>query len=309
MAFKLVNDHLSPATVNAYMSLMRFSERFLLRSMSASQENGEDKNRWRIMTVRMIPSVMRVFQHADSTNRAEAAKTALRIIARILPDDWKAEALGNVEPVSELRYITSQDQEFGPIAVSLMSSFLEIPTLHISRATRDAAAEVLGWMMTLHQPQVHSSLPSIITDPAGMFQQSTSIPPFLLSVLRDDEADKSLPQFLQSQFYFMTNLPSADDGSMSAVQLEALTFSLTHLSAFPEPPRLAHELRDFWDRTAERCEEILWPDSFVDAGIVTAHSRTTGQHQVVRALTDDEQILVKNDGTCRLWTGTAIALI
>ncbi|KAG8927291.1 hypothetical protein FRC02_008326 [Tulasnella sp. 418] len=313
IAFKLMDDSISPATMRVYVSLMRLYERFHINSMSVSWKHRQEWYSWWITAVQMIPGLLHIFRHVDEQNRVEVTGTALRIIAQILPNDWMArvEELRNAQPVPQLRYITPQNSEYGERAVSLIASFLSTP-VQDCRITRISAAEVLGWMMTLYEPRDHPGLPPIITDLNGMYQQSTSIPSFLLSVIMDQEADDRLRRFLQPQFDFMLNLPPAADDPypLSKVQLEALVISLTHLSDFPDPSSLATQIQKFWDRAAGSLKVIIWPDSFGKAGLIElpTASSAPGIQTPFPILVRDIQQLLKNDATRLLWTGSAIAL-
>ncbi|KAG8946375.1 hypothetical protein FRC03_001398 [Tulasnella sp. 419] len=276
--------------------------------MSVSWKNRECWNDWWIDALKIIPGLLHFFIHVGDSNRAEVTKLALKIIAQILPDDWMSDALREQGPIAPLRYITPHDPEYGQAAISLIQSFLGTPTLHDCRATRDAAAEVLGWMMTLSQSQALTSLSSLITNANGMYQQSTSIPSFLLTVLTDQRADETLRRFLQSQFDFLLNLPNKEnEGSIPEVQLEALILSLAHLHEFPNPPGLATQLREFWNKTVDNATEDIWPDSFIDLGVVRAYQQPGSGRQVMK-LGEDDKMLVEKDLERLLWTGSAIAL-
>ncbi|KAG8944443.1 hypothetical protein FRC03_002077 [Tulasnella sp. 419] len=309
IAFKLMDTSISPATMRVYMSLMRLYERFHINSMSVSWKHREEWYTWWITAVQMIPGLLHIFSHVDDQHRVEVTRSALRIIAQILPNDWMArvDGLRNVQPVPQLRYITPQNSEYGERAISLMASFLGSP-VEDCRITRISAAEVLGWMMTLYEPRNHPGLPPIITDPDGMYQQSTSVPSFLLSVIMDQEADERLHRFLQPQFDFMLNLPPTEDDGLSKAQLEALVISLTHLSDFPDQFSLAPQIRNFWDRAAGNLNVTIWPDSFAKKGLVILPTPSTapGIQTAVPILVRDVQLLLKDDATRLLWTGSAI---
>ncbi|KAG8914502.1 hypothetical protein FRC02_004970 [Tulasnella sp. 418] len=307
MAFKLLNNDIPPPIMKVYMSLMRHYEQFHIRSMSVTWKNRDSWRDWWIEAVQVIPGLLRIFLFVDDQNRLEVAKTALRIIAQILPDDWMSDALREQGPIAPLRYITPQDPEYGQAAISLIATFLDASTLHDCRTTRDAAAEVLGWMMTLYQPQALITLPPLITDANGMYQRSTSIPSFLLSVLTDKGAAERLRHFLQPQFDFLLNLPKRENESISEVQLETLILSLTHLHEFLDPPGLATQLREFWNRTVDNMTEDIWPQSFVYLGVVKTYQQP-GSGRPVMKLCEDEKMLMENDLIRLLWTGSAIAL-
>ncbi|KAG8943943.1 hypothetical protein FRC03_002270 [Tulasnella sp. 419] len=306
-AFKLMGTSISPATMGVYMSLMRLYERYHINSMSVSWKHREAWYTWWITAVQMTPGLLHIFWHVDGQNRVEVTRTALRIIAQLLPNDWMVDAHRNVPPHAQLRYITPQNREYGERAVSLMAAFLNSP-VQGCRITRISAAEVLGWMMTLDLPRVHLTLPPIITNPDGMYQQSTSIPSFLLSVILDQEADERLRRFLQPQFDFMLNLPPMADDGLSKVQLEALVISLAHLPHFPDPSSLAAQIRNFWERAVGKLNTPIWPDSFAKAGLVILPTASTapGIQAAIPILVRDVDLLLKNDATRLLWTGSAI---
>ncbi|KAG8942823.1 hypothetical protein FRC03_002861, partial [Tulasnella sp. 419] len=198
MALKLLDDRPSPATTKFYISLLRLVEKLHIRSMSVSWKNGEDWDQWWLTNTQMIPSILRIFQRVDNDDKRDVAQTALRIIAQTLPDDWMTKDLSTEDPVPQLRYISPHDGEHGPAAVSLIAYFLDSPELQSCRTTRDAAAEVLGWMMGLYRPRDHVTLPSIITVRNGMYQRKTSIPSFMSTVMTDEAADRDLRLFLQA---------------------------------------------------------------------------------------------------------------
>ncbi|KAG8951067.1 hypothetical protein FRC03_012650 [Tulasnella sp. 419] len=320
MAFGMVGDELSPATMKFYLALMGLVERLHPNSMSVTWKDVPAWSQWWSTTVQIIPGMLRVFQKVDGSKRLEIAKTALRIIAQLLPDDWMEGAyLQQLGPIAQLRHISPHDSESGVRIKSLICTFLNEPTLQQCKTTREAAAEVIGWIMIMDEHRKEPGLPSAIVDPTGIYQHSKSVPSFLSSVLVDQTADEILRLFLQHRFNHLLNLPAAQNGSISIIQLEAFVLSLTHLHEFPhflnpssedeEPPQTTKCVRDFMDRIADGSRERIWPASFVSAGIIAPQTNTTSPYRTVLKLKPDDDKLFMDDDTRFLWMGSAITIV
>ncbi|KAG8938151.1 hypothetical protein FRC03_007572 [Tulasnella sp. 419] len=302
-----------------YLTLMKIVERHHPESMSVTRKDNQAWRKWWGTMVQIFPGLLRVFLKVDEPNRLETAEMVLRIIAQVIPDDWmEGTALQQRGVISQLRHISPHDSESRVGITSLIGTFLDAPDPYGCKTTREAAAEVLGWIMTMEEHLPNAGLPKSIADPTGIYQRSTSIPSFLSVVVTDTSVDEILRLFLQRRFDFLLNLPHPQDGSISATQLEAFIISLTHLHEFPhfrnpcdileEPPQTVKCIRGFMDRITNGSSESLWPHSFIAAGIIESRPYGTRPYQTVQTLIADDDMLLEDDDRRFLWMGSAITI-
>ncbi|KAG8919618.1 hypothetical protein FRC02_001525 [Tulasnella sp. 418] len=198
LAFNLVGMEDSSGTISIYLDLLTYTEHFLPKVMDVSGSN-HDWPVWFSKVFRIIPGLLRLLRQVDLKAHPDAGHTAIRIISRFLPDDWSHQVVVKhlTKPENaKLHIISPLHVEYGSITTTLVSFCLSSDTTALaSPRTRRSVAEVLGWMIAC--PGVVGKLPSIIDCSTGMYQQSTTIPAFLVLLMTDAETTLNLTAFCE----------------------------------------------------------------------------------------------------------------
>ncbi|KAG8923899.1 hypothetical protein FRC02_010833 [Tulasnella sp. 418] len=186
LAFKLIGSNNSAATKSLYLDLLTFTENFMPRVMDVSRGNDE-WNVWFAKMIQIIPGMLQLLRQVQSEEHVrEGYPSAIRILSRLLPDDWTPKDVKEIlrkHEYAKLHILSPLRREYGAIMVRLVSFFLSSKaTIPVSALTRRSIAEVLGWMVVCSR-----NLPLLIKQ-TTLYQQSTSVPSFLLSVMEGAEA-------------------------------------------------------------------------------------------------------------------------
>ncbi|KAG8955764.1 hypothetical protein FRC03_011089 [Tulasnella sp. 419] len=261
LAFNLVGMEDSSGTISIYLDLLTYTEHFLPKVMDVSGSN-HDWPVWFSKVFRIIPGLLRLLRQVDLKAHPDAGHTAIRIISRFLPDDWSHQVVVKhlTKPENaKLHIISPLHVEYGSITTTLVSFCLSSDTTALaSPRTRRSVAEVLGWMIAC--PGVVGKLPSIIDCSTGMYQQSTTIPAFLVSLMTDAETTLNLTAFCEYHLSLLLKI-SPQHLLSSGVQLEVLAIML-------EQDRRAYtyfeDITALIDEMTQGEEDISWPKSFVE---------------------------------------------
>ncbi|KAG8919289.1 hypothetical protein FRC02_001760 [Tulasnella sp. 418] len=261
LAFNLVGKKDSSGTIRIYLDLLIFTEHFLPKVMDVSGRN-HDWPAWFAKVFQIIPGLLRLLRQVSLKSHPDACHTAIRIISRFLPDDWSHQDVVKFLSKPEnakLHIISPLHAEYGPIMTALVSFCLSSDTTALSSPrTRRSVAEVLGWMIAC--PGVEGRLPSLINNSTGIYQQSTTVPTFLLSIMTDARPSRNLAAFCEYHLSLLLKI-SPQHLSSSRVQFEVLAIMLAQ-----DRRAYTHfeDITALIDEMTQGEEDISWPKSFLE---------------------------------------------
>ncbi|KAG8922585.1 hypothetical protein FRC02_011754 [Tulasnella sp. 418] len=276
LAFKLLGSTDSVHTINLYLHILTFTEEFMPKVMDVSR--GTDKwDVWISNVLQIIPGMLRLLQrvqsleHIDNSLRREGHYSAIRIISRLLPDDWMPKDVRDnlLKPkYAKFQILSPLHTKYGSMMASLVTFVLSSEsTDSLSSLTRRSVAEVLGWMVVCSQ-----DLPSLIQQ-TRIYHQSTSVPSFLMSVMKEVETTAGLVELCNYHLIQLLEMSPQGPSPLPSIQSQAIALVLANT------PRLLNQASN---DAVFKCvvtllnnpiifesrEQIFWPDSFVDQGLV-----------------------------------------
>ncbi|KAG8922633.1 hypothetical protein FRC02_011735, partial [Tulasnella sp. 418] len=267
LAMDLVGSYDSPATIEVYSDLLRFTETFFPKVMNVSNKHRE-WSKWWSKIVHIIPGLLRLIRQVDLKEHPETGYIAIRTIARLLPDDWAPsrvkEELSKAQ-YAKLQVISPVHPEHGRDITVLIGSVLStFSTTPPSPQTRRSVAEVLGWMVMY--PGVIGELPSLVDNPDGMYHQSTSVPSFLASMF-DSETPSEVAGLCEHHWEVLLTIPLPDTQLAAQMRDEALATALAMISTVYYKTWtgvLWGGIRTLLNKMTQRHEKFGWPSTFID---------------------------------------------
>ncbi|KAG8930212.1 hypothetical protein FRC02_004514 [Tulasnella sp. 418] len=271
LAFNLVGLKDSLATIDIYLDLLTLTDGLTPKAMDISWRL-KDWEKWWFEIVQIIPGLLRLLRQIDLNERADIGHLAVRLLSRLIPDDW---LFGDVTKELEkpenagIRLISPFHPEYGSDMTALISSVVaSLTSILDSLETRKNVAEVFCLMLAF--PEVIRELPSLIENPGGMFQQSISIPALLISVIMDDKAENfELASRTAYVYNSMLKLPIQERPLIASFQFEALALGLANLRSGSNGLLLFYGVVEALNRLAPN-EGFSWPTSFMKPRIRVA---------------------------------------
>ncbi|KAG8961015.1 hypothetical protein FRC03_005865 [Tulasnella sp. 419] len=334
----------SPATLKIYATLLDITEHFLPKAMDASDKLEETWKVWWPKMAKIIPGLLRFIGQVSTTDY-QTLHTALRVLARLLPDDWDLQKtqrnIATFSIPADLYCLSPLHPDHG-VALSVLIASVFSTSHPASPQTREAGAEVLGWMGQF--PGVEAALPTIINNPAKgiMYNQATGIPAFLMEMWK--ATNSMIIPSKQADYYekFLGRIfgMNTQKGTLAyTVQIEGLAIGMANFYQFPYAAVTTRENfhkylpPDFYSRTGMSTIAILWdllnttletketnfgvwPESFHTAGI-TEDGRFDDPNLTPEELAEREEelrLLREKKGLTGLeintvWAGEALMLI
>ncbi|KAG8919490.1 hypothetical protein FRC02_001605 [Tulasnella sp. 418] len=271
LAFDLIGQNDSSETLRIYTDLLELMEIFIPKVMDVSYRHKE-WSKWWSKIVRIIPGLLRLTGQVDLTEHPETGSIVIRIIARLLPDDWSASRV-KVElsktQYAKLQLISPTHPEHGQDITTLIRFALStFNTSTLSPETVRSTAEILGWIGLY--PGLIAELPSLANIPGGIYHQSTSVPSFLASVYRNHrDMTYELADMCQHHWKALLTMPLHEAPKRAVrVQHEALAIALASMEkvknrSFDENA-LSEGIETLLNKITQSHETLVWPSSFVE---------------------------------------------
>ncbi|KAG8962849.1 hypothetical protein FRC03_003692 [Tulasnella sp. 419] len=304
LAFKLIGSNNSAATKSLYLDLLTFTENFMPRVMDVSRGNDE-WNVWFAKMIQIIPGMLQLLRQVQSEEHVrEGYPSAIRILSRLLPDDWTPKDVKEIlrkHEYAKLHILSPLRREYGAIMVRLVSFFLSSKaTIPVSALTRRSIAEVLGWMVVCSR-----NLPLLIKQ-TTLYQQSTSVPSFLLSVMEGAEAPIGLVELCNYHLTLLLEMSPEELAPVRSVQLETFALvlaSIPRLHVLASDKAICQRLVTLLNENVASRGQVFWPDSFEGRGLIKFEEGPSGS-TVVPTLMD-----FLDGGYCEIWCGDGLTIL